>query len=115
MRLGRGQHKNYMRRRLFQYLKQGIESIFGKHVDLVYDKDLVSSGHRSHLSRVLEISYLLDTPVGGRVYFDHIEKIPLVGASARITLVAGLSVFLFPTVQCFGEYPGQGGLARAPG
>src|SRR3989344_703486 len=104
-----------MRRRLFQYLKQGIKSIFGESMNFIDNKYFISPGHRSHLSRVLEISYLLDTPVGGRVYFDHIEKIPLVGADTRITLVAGLSIFLLRTVECFGEYPGQGGLARAPG
>ena len=101
-----------MRRRLFQSLQQGIESLFGKHVRFVNNKDLVTAFQGGIAHSVAQAANIINAPVRRAVDFHHVHKTALRDAAADTAFVAGLSGGGVNAVQRLGENAGHGGFAH---
>ncbi len=62
-----------MRRRLFQRLEQAVERRLRQHVHLVHDEDAVARRGGLVADRLDDFADVVDTGVGGRVHFKHVD------------------------------------------
>src|SRR3712207_2987755 len=72
--LGGGQDEDDVFGGLLEHLEEGIESLGGQHVDLVYDVDLHPAGDGREVHPISEVPDLVYPPVGGSVHLDHVER-----------------------------------------
>jgi len=72
MRFGGSQYEYGVRRWLFQRFKEGIGSLFGYHVYLVYDVDLVAGYVGRIVDLFSEVADFIDATIAGGVYFYDI-------------------------------------------
>ena len=83
LRVGRGQHKFEVLRRLLQGLEHGVKRRVRQHVHLVDHEDLEAPLHRL-VSRLLQQRlHFVHTPVGGSVQLGVIDKAPAINIRAR--------------------------------
>ena len=118
LRVGGGQHKFEIVRRLFQGLEHGVERMAGEHVHLVDHEDLEAPLHRL-VDRLLQQGlHLVDAAVGGGIELGVIHKAPAVDVHTGLAHTAGrggdtaLPVGTH-AVERFGQYPCHGSLAHA--
>ena len=115
LRVGGGEQKFHMGRRLFQGLQQGVEGTGGEHVHFVDQIDLEAPAARRVLHVVEQLTGVFDLGAAGRVHFDQIDETPFVdfptyrAGAARGGADAGLAV------QALGDNPRNGGLAHTAG
>src|SRR5690606_25599149 len=104
-----------VRGRLFQRLEECVPGALGKHVDLVYDHDLVAIARRAVGQRFLKTAYLVHAVVTRAIYLLHVH----VGAERDLfagrTLEARGSRWAraVQTVERFGEDACAGRFANA--
>ena len=115
MRLGGGEDKLGVLRRLFEGLQQGVEGAGREHVHLVNDEDLVTGAARQVADVLAQLADIIDAGVGGAIDLDYVK--PLTGSDLLTggALVAGLSGEAFFAVEGLGQDPGGRGLADPAG
>ena len=74
VRVGGGQHKFQIFRRLFQGFEHGIERGVAEHVHLVNHEDFEAPLHRFVSGLLEQLLNLINTAVGGSVKFGVIDK-----------------------------------------
>ena len=113
MDLGRGQHKDGVRRRFLESFEQGVERLIREHVDFVDNVDLVFTLGRRKVDLIAQITDIIHAGVGGRVDLDEIQKTILVDSFAVVTLVVGtLRTVWVETVDGLCQETRQCGLPR---
>ena len=112
---GGGQDEFDVLRRLFQGLQQRVERTGGEHVDFVNNVDAVFAADRREVRLVPDVPDVVDTVVGRRVNFHHVQDAAAVNAAAGVAFIAGVPVHRVLTVDGLGEDLGAGRLAGSAG
>ena len=76
-RFGRRQNEFDVARWLFKRLQQGVEGVFGEHVDFVDDVDFEPAARRAILGVVDHVADVIHAGVGGGVDLDDVQILPL--------------------------------------
>jgi len=101
MGFGGSQNKDNMWWGFFKGLEQSIGGFLGKHVDLIYDIDLVMGLVWSVVDPLAEISNIVNAPIAGSINLYHIQSPTLgycladVASVARFTLTVSKAIYRF--------------------
>lgn len=114
MLFGGGQDEFGVSRGLFESFEESIESLRGKHVNLIDDIHFVFAGLRGHLNLLHKLADVVDTIVGSGIELEDIHGSAAGKAAAAIALAASLHVVGgVGAVDGFGQNTGAGGLTNA--
>ena len=108
---GSRQYKNNIRRRFFQCLKERIKRSNRKHVNLIYNVDLVPAFRRGVGYLIHDLPDIVYTVVGRRINFDHIHAGAGPDRPAGRAFSARAALHRMFTVYCFREDLGDRRLA----
>ena len=114
MWLGSRQNKDYMGRRLFQRLKQSIRSRVRKHMNLINDISFITATARDIIYFFPERADIVNAPVAGSVYLDHVHKPTLVYGATYFALVTGFTILRIKTVNSLDQDTPGAGFPRSP-
>jgi hypothetical protein len=115
LRVGGGEQKLHVRRRLFQRLQQRVERVLGQHVHLIDQVHLEASPRWCVLGVLDHLAHVVDTGVAGRIDFQQVHETTFVHRRADRTLAAGVGGLTTFAVQRLGENARNRGLADTAG
>ena len=113
LRIGRGQDKFEVLRRLLERLEHRVERRIRQHVDFVDDIDFEAPARRSILRGVEELAHLVHLGVGCRIHLEQVDEAAAVDFEAGAALSAGIGSNAGFAVQALGKDAGDRGLADA--
>ena len=88
LRVGGGEYKFHMRRRLFQRLEHRIKGEVGQHVDFVDHVDF-ETGVRGRVHGLLEqLRHFIDTPVRRGIHFNIVNEATGIDCGASVAHTA---------------------------
>ena len=111
--LGRGEHEDHMRRRLFQRLQERVPRVRRQHVHLVDDVDLAPRPRRQVPDPLQDRLGLLDLGVGGGVDLDDVDRAPARDLLTDVADAAGLGRRPLLAGERLGQDAGRAGLPDA--
>ena len=116
LRVGRGQNKDHVGRRLLQGLEQRIKRARRKHVHLVDYVYLKPPRYRRIFHLVADIADVVNAVIGCRVDLEHIHRAPGIDRPADFAFIAGIASELgcMRTVYRAGKDLGRRCLAGSP-
>ena len=112
---GRRQNKDYVGRRFFQCLQQGIEGPRRQHMHFVNNVDLVISLGGRVLSLITNVADFFDPVVGSRVNFDYVAKLAGCNGLTSRAFVAWLTIRLVMAINRLGKNLGGRGFPGPTG
>ncbi len=115
MRFGGGKDKDHIFRRFFQSFQQGVESVFGEHVNFIDDVYLVFRTAGGIQKLLLQLPDIVHTGVAGSVDFNHIRRYSCCDFRAICAYIAGMSGGTIYAIQALCHDACQRGLSYSAG
>ena len=107
------QYKDNMRWWFLKSLEQGVSGTVTKHVDFVYDVDLVAGLVGSIVDLLTETPDIINTGVAGGINFDDVQSPGLGYCLAHRARIARLTITITKTVHRLSQNACRAGLTRS--